>query len=213
MLLLMKASRWTKQNSSYFFIGHLKALQSFFGFANFYFCFIKKYSKKISSLTKFLKKYSCFPLNEEALRQLHQLKEAFTTCPILSHFTPSLPTIAETDTSDYALGSVLSWVSDSGKYPISFHSLMFLQAELNYEIHDKELLGIFWALKLWRPFIPSLSSPCGALTNHSSLQYFMSSKILTLHQACWSGLNFSIIYHPGHFPTLPDALCQGDSMI
>ncbi|MBW0594107.1 hypothetical protein O181_133822, partial [Austropuccinia psidii MF-1] len=62
---------------------NLKALQSFLGFANFYCRFIKNYSKKISSLTSFLKKDSSFPLNEEALRQFHQLKEAFTTAPIL----------------------------------------------------------------------------------------------------------------------------------
>ncbi|MBW0487621.1 hypothetical protein O181_027336 [Austropuccinia psidii MF-1] len=82
---------------------NLKALQSFLGFANFYCRFIKNYSKKISSLTKFLKKDSCFPLNEEALRQFHQLNEAFTTAPIISHFNPSLPTIVETDSSDISL--------------------------------------------------------------------------------------------------------------
>ncbi|MBW0576972.1 hypothetical protein O181_116687, partial [Austropuccinia psidii MF-1] len=62
---------------------NLKALQSLLGFANFYRCFIKNYSKKISSLTSFLKKDSCFSLNEEALSQFHQLKEAFTTAPII----------------------------------------------------------------------------------------------------------------------------------
>ncbi|MBW0479172.1 hypothetical protein O181_018887 [Austropuccinia psidii MF-1] len=64
---------------------NLKALQSFLGFAEFNFHppFIKNYSKKISSLRSFLKKYSCFPLNEEALSQYLQLKEAFTTAPIL----------------------------------------------------------------------------------------------------------------------------------
>ncbi|MBW0583150.1 hypothetical protein O181_122865 [Austropuccinia psidii MF-1] len=61
----------------------LKALQSLLGFANSYRCFIKSFSKKISSLTSFVKKDSCFPLNEEALSQFHQLKEAFTTTPIL----------------------------------------------------------------------------------------------------------------------------------
>ncbi|MBW0565435.1 hypothetical protein O181_105150 [Austropuccinia psidii MF-1] len=85
-----------------------KALQSFLGLANVNCRFIKNYSKKISSLTSFLNKDSCFTLNEEALRQLHQLKEAFTIASILSHFHPSLPTIVETDASDYALGSVLS---------------------------------------------------------------------------------------------------------
>ncbi|MBW0543157.1 hypothetical protein O181_082872 [Austropuccinia psidii MF-1] len=121
---------------------NLKALQSFLGFASFYHRFIKNYSKKISSLTSFLKKDSHFPFNEEALRQFDQLKEAFTISPILSHFDPSLPTIVETDASDYALGSVLSQVSDLGKHPIAFDSCKLLPEELNYEINDKELLGI-----------------------------------------------------------------------
>ncbi|MBW0584822.1 hypothetical protein O181_124537 [Austropuccinia psidii MF-1] len=79
---------------------NLKALQSFLGFTNFYRRFIKNYSKKISSLTSFFKKDSCFPLNEETFSQFHQLKEAFTTAPILSHFNPSLPTILETNASN-----------------------------------------------------------------------------------------------------------------
>ncbi|MBW0491202.1 hypothetical protein O181_030917 [Austropuccinia psidii MF-1] len=72
---------------------NLKALQSFLVFANFYCRFIKNYSKRLSSLTTFLKKDSHFPLNDEALRQFHQLKEAFTIAPILSNFNSSLPTI------------------------------------------------------------------------------------------------------------------------
>ncbi|MBW0510501.1 hypothetical protein O181_050216 [Austropuccinia psidii MF-1] len=76
-----------------------------------------------------------------------------------SHFNPSLPTIVETDASYYALGAVLSQVNDSGDHPIAFDSCKLLPAELNYEIHDKELLGIFWALKHWRASLLSLSNP------------------------------------------------------
>ncbi|MBW0498138.1 hypothetical protein O181_037853 [Austropuccinia psidii MF-1] len=46
-------------------------------------------------------------LPPEALSQLQILKEAFTTAPIISHFHPSLPTIVEIDTSNYALGAVM----------------------------------------------------------------------------------------------------------
>ncbi|MBW0528834.1 hypothetical protein O181_068549 [Austropuccinia psidii MF-1] len=105
----------------------LKTPQSFLGFSNFDHHFIKNYSKKISSLTSFLNKYSCLPLNEEALRHFHQLKDAFTTASILSHFNPSLPTTLETDASDYALGAILSQVSDSGKHSIAFDSCKLLQ--------------------------------------------------------------------------------------
>ncbi|MBW0557809.1 hypothetical protein O181_097524 [Austropuccinia psidii MF-1] len=168
---------------------NLKALQSLLVFANFYRHFIKNYSKKISSLTSFLKKDSCFPLNEEALK---------------------------TDASNYALGAVLSQVSDSGKHPIAFDSCKLIPAELNYEIHDKELLGIVWALKHWRAFLLSLSSPFEVLTDHSSLQYFMSSKVLTRRQARWaeflSEFHFSITYRPGRLATLPDALSRQDDV-
>ncbi|MBW0567065.1 hypothetical protein O181_106780, partial [Austropuccinia psidii MF-1] len=169
----------------------------------------KNYSKKISSLTSFLKKDSPFPLNEEALTQFHQLNGAFTIAPILSHFNPSLPTIVETEASDYSLGAVLSQSFDSGKHPIAFDSCTLLPAELNYGIHDKELLGIVWALKCWRAFLLCLSSSFEVLTDHSSIQYFMSSKILTCRQARWaeflSEFHFSVTYLPGRLATLPDA--------
>ncbi|MBW0512610.1 hypothetical protein O181_052325 [Austropuccinia psidii MF-1] len=99
--------------------------------------------------------------------------------------SPSLPTILEPDASDYAFGAVLSQVSGLGKHPIAFYSHNSLSEELNYEIHDNELLGIVWALKRWRAFLLSLSSSFEALTDRSSLQYFMSSNILTCHQAHW----------------------------
>ncbi|MBW0526928.1 hypothetical protein O181_066643 [Austropuccinia psidii MF-1] len=149
---------------------NLKDLQSFLGFTNFYCHFIKNYSKKINSLTSFVKKDSLIPLNEESLSHFNQLKEALTIAPILSHFNRSLPTIVETDASDYSLGAVLSQAADSGKHTIEFDSHKIMPEELNYEIHDKELLGIVWALKHWRDFLLSLSSPFEVLTDHSSLK-------------------------------------------
>ncbi|MBW0513199.1 hypothetical protein O181_052914 [Austropuccinia psidii MF-1] len=171
---------------------NLNGLQSFLCFANFYCRFIKNYSKKMSSLTSFLKKYSFFPFNKEALSQFHQLKEAFTPAPIFSHLNPSLPTIVETAASNYAFGSVQSHVSDSGKHPIAFESHNHILEELNYEIHEKELPGIVWALNPLRAFLLSLSAPFEVLTDHSSLQYSISSKVLTHHQDRWlnTSLNF-----------------------
>ncbi|MBW0557269.1 hypothetical protein O181_096984 [Austropuccinia psidii MF-1] len=168
---------------------NIKALQSFLGFADFCCFFIKNYSKKITALTSLLKKDSPFILNEEAPGQFQLLKEAFTTAPILSHFNLSLPTIVETHASDYALGAVLSQVNDSGKHPIAFDSRKLLPAELNYEAHKKELLGIVLALKCWRAFLLSLSNPCEALADHSSLQYFMYLLATLPHSlSCWDNM-------------------------
>ncbi|MBW0550254.1 hypothetical protein O181_089969 [Austropuccinia psidii MF-1] len=125
-------------------------------------------------------------MDSSKIHQFQLLKEAFTTASIVSHFNPSLPTIIETDASDYALGAVLSQVNDSGKHPIAFDSCKLFPAELNYEIHDKELLGIVWALKGWREFLLSLSNSFEVSTDYSSLQYFMSFKVLTRRQARWT---------------------------
>ncbi|MBW0574989.1 hypothetical protein O181_114704 [Austropuccinia psidii MF-1] len=197
--LFSKASKCVFHASSVEYLGYpknIKAIQSCLGFADFHCCFIKNYSKKITELTSLLKKDSPFIFNEEALSQFQILKEAFTTAPILSHLNPSLPTIVETDASDYALGAVLSQVNNSGKHSIAFDSCKLLPAELNYEINDKEPLGIVWALKRWRAFLLSLSNPFEVLTDHSSLQYFISSKVLT---RC-------------RLATLPDALSRWDNM-
>ncbi|MBW0468844.1 hypothetical protein O181_008559 [Austropuccinia psidii MF-1] len=113
--------------------------------------------KKITSLTSLPKEDSPFILDEEAPCQFEILKEASTTATALSHFNPSLPTIVETYASDYALGAVLSQVNYSGKNPISFDSCRILPAELNFEINDKEPLGMVWALQSWRVSSFSLS--------------------------------------------------------
>ncbi|MBW0582484.1 hypothetical protein O181_122199, partial [Austropuccinia psidii MF-1] len=112
--------------------------------------------------------------------------------------------------------AVLSQVNDSGKHPIAFDSCKLLPDELNYEIHDMEPLGIVSALQCWKTFIISLSNPFEVLTDHSSLQYFMSSQVLTGCQAYWAELlsefHFTITYCPGRMATLPDALSRWDSM-
>jgi len=53
----------------------------------------------------------------------------------------------ETDTSDRALVAILSTYVRKEVYPIAFHSRTFSNVELNYDIHDKELLVIFEAFK------------------------------------------------------------------
>ncbi|MBW0518683.1 hypothetical protein O181_058398 [Austropuccinia psidii MF-1] len=144
------------------------------------------------------------------------VKGTFTTAPILSHFNLSLPTIVETDASGYDLGAVLSQVNGSEKHPIAFDSCKLLPAELNYEIQDKELLGIVRAPKCWRAFLLSLSHLFEVFTDHSSLAYFMSSQVFTCLQACWAEFifefHFTFTYHPGRLATLPDALSHQDNV-
>ena len=194
-----------------------KALQQFLGFSNFYCRFIINYSRKVHLLTALTGADPIFPLSPGALQQFEDLKVAFTKAPVLRHFDFSLQTFLETDASDYALGAVLTQVSlDGSKHPIAFDSRKLGSAELNYEIHNKELLAIVWAIKIWRAYLLSLSSPFEVLTDHLSLKYFMTSKVLTHCQARWaeflSEFDFTIVYRPGKQSIVPDVLSRRDNV-
>jgi RNase H-like domain found in reverse transcriptase len=141
------------------------------------------------------------------------LKKAFTSAPILSHWVPDLPLVVETDALDYALGTILSLFDDEGVlHAVAFHSWTFTGAELNYNVHDKELLAIFEAFQRWRHYIKGSGSPIDVVTNHKNLEYFATTKLLTQRQAHWSEflLQFNLIirFRPRKLGTKPDALTR-----
>jgi len=119
----------------------------------------------------------------------------------------------ETDALDYALAVILSIVNEDNEvYPVVFHSCTFTVAELNYNIHDKELLAIFKAFKIWRHYLEGLAYPIDVIMDHKNLEYFSTTKILTWRQARWSEylsqFNLVIRFRPGHLGTKPDALTR-----
>jgi RNase H-like domain found in reverse transcriptase len=71
----------------------------------------------------------------------------------------------EPDASDYALGAILSLFNDEGVlHLVAFHSRTFTGAELNYDLHDKELLAIFEAFQCWRHYLEGSGSPIDVVT-------------------------------------------------
>ena len=58
--------------------------------------------------------------------------------------------MVEIDVSDYVSAGVLSQYDDQGiLHPVVFFSKKHAQAECNYKIYDKELLGLVKAFKEW----------------------------------------------------------------
>jgi len=111
------------------------------------------------------------------------LKEAFTTAPVLVRWDPDSKIIVETDASDRALATILSTYSGKEIHPIAFHSRMLNNTELNYDIHDKELLAIFEAFKKWRHYLERIPILVEVFTDHKNLTYFCDTKSLSQHQA------------------------------
>ena len=63
-------------------------------------------------------------------------------------------------------------------------------AELNYDVHDKELLAVVLAIKEWRAWLEGLQTkePFLLYSDHRALEYFMTTKKLTARQARWAEL-------------------------
>jgi hypothetical protein len=121
--------------------------------------------------------------------------------PILIHPDFSKPFFLESDASNYAHGSVLSQNREDGRlHYVAFHSRKFTTTEINYEIHDKELLAIVDSFQEWRHFLEGVIYPFTVNTDHKNLEYFMSARVLNRRQACWSlslsHFNFMITYRP-----------------
>ena len=128
----------------------VKDIQSFLDFANFYHWFIFNYSDIVIPLTCLTQKDIPWKFDSSCQDAFNSLKKAFTSAPILTHWIPNAQLIMETDALDYALAAILSIVNkDNEVHPVTFHSRTFTAVELNYDTHDKELLAIFEAFKIW----------------------------------------------------------------
>ncbi|KAF5339905.1 hypothetical protein D9758_015029 [Tetrapyrgos nigripes] len=165
----------------------LKELQSFLGFANFYRRFVKDYSRITLPLTSLTHKSTPFIFSDTCINAFNHLKSLFTSAPVLSHFQPSLPITLSTDASDFAISSVLQQPdSDGNLHPVAFFSCKLSPAEINYAIHDKELLAVVEAFKENRHWLSGSPFPIRVVCDHKNLEYFMRSQLLNRRQARWS---------------------------
>ncbi|KAK3512381.1 hypothetical protein QTP70_007448 [Hemibagrus guttatus] len=159
-------------------------LQRFLGFANFYRRFIWNYSSVAGLLTSFLRgKPKRLAWTDQARAAFQQLKDCFTSAPILRHPDPDLPFVVEVDASSSGLGAVLSQRhGEPGKlHPCAYYSRKLTAAEVNYG-GNRELLAIKAALDEWRHWLEGARHPF----HHRNLQYLRGAKRLNPRQARWA---------------------------
>jgi len=119
----------------------------------------------------------------------------------------------ETAASDFALGAVLSQRDEGNRlHPVAFHSRKFMPAEINYEIHDKELLAIVDSFKHWHRYLEGAKHQVQVFSDHQNLEYFTTTKVLNRRQARWAqeiaSIDFKIYFHPGSKNGKPDDLSR-----
>ena len=103
--------------------------------------------KNIELFTRLTKKNKLWKWQEEQQTLFRELKELFTVKPILKIYTPSLPTVIKIDVLDFALGACLVQKYLDRQYLVTYYSCKMTPLKLNYNIYNKELLGIVAVLK------------------------------------------------------------------
>jgi len=93
----------------------------------------------------------------------------------------------EADTSNFAMGGVLSIKCEDNKWrPVAYISKLLNETERNYEIHDKEMLAVIRCLEAWRHFLEGAKRKFEIWLDHKNLEYFMSNQKLNRRQAKWA---------------------------
>ena len=83
-----------------------------------------------------------------------ELKAQFTKKPILTMVDTTKELHVESDASNFATGAVLSMKCDDGKWhPCAYLSKGLNDVEQNYNVYNKEMLGIMRALESWHHYL------------------------------------------------------------
>ena len=180
----------------------VRGVQSFLGFCNFYRKFILNYGRIARPLTALTRKENVFFWSSNCQSAFTELKSRLVNAPLLVHFNPDYESMIETDASDGVLGGVFLQLQPNQEWhPVAYYSKTMIPAEINYPIHDKEMLAIIRALEAWRPELEGTPTRIRIVSDHKALEYFMTTKALTGRQARWaetlSRYNFMIMYKPG----------------
>ncbi len=192
-----------------------KDLQRFLGFANFYRRFIRYFSTIAAPLTSLLrggKRYLVW--STAASEAFQQLKERFTSAPILHHPDPELQFSVEVDASNTGIGAILSQRQGNFAklYSCAYYSRKLNAAERNYDVGDRELLAMKAAFEEWRHWLEGAKLTFIVLTDHRNLEYIRSAKRLNPCQARWSlffsRFDFHVTYRPGSKNGKADALLR-----
>ena len=197
---------------------NLKQVQQFLGLVKYLNAFLPRLATQTSILSRLTTK-DCSknfpawnPTYQSAFDNIKQIVVSRECLTVIDHSTLDNNKIfVTTDASDRCTGAVLSFGPTwETARPVAFDSTTLKAAELNYPVHEKELLAIIRAIKKWKYDL--IGTPFFVYTDHKTLLNFDTQKDLSRRQARWmeelSVYDCKFIYVRGEDNTIADALSR-----
>ena len=188
-------------------------VHQFYGLGSYYRGNKEGFARIAKPLTELMKKDAPFLWPQACQEAFNGLRSTLASAVMRLHFDPSLPTTVTTDATDGWLGGVMHQARFAGPSyprPVPLMSKTMIPAELNYFLHDKELLAIVRALEEWEPEVLPLQEPFIVEKDRRVLEYLMRKQKLNARPALWaeylSWFNFKITYNTGYENRAADVL-------
>ena len=126
-------------------------LQRFLGMINFYRCFLPGIARTLRPLTDALAgNPRVLHWSQELQDTFDRAKSAFSSAMSLTHPSPSAEVLLITDASNTHIGAALQQKESGGWHPLAFFSAKLSATQQRYSAFDRELLGVFLALRHFR---------------------------------------------------------------
>ncbi|CAI7891481.1 unnamed protein product [Closterium sp. NIES-53] len=186
---------------------NITELQSFLGFVNYVHRFVHNMARLTAPLTDLLRKGVAFTWGGEEHAAFSTLKNVLRSLRVLRIADPHRPFEMVTGASDITIGAILLQDFGNGLQPIAYESRKLHPPEKNYPIHNREMLAIVHAFKVWRCYLTS-----AVQTDHKSLQYLRAQPHLNPRQIRWldyleSNFHYTVTYKKGA-SNIADALTR-----
>ena len=147
----------------------VKAIQSFTRFVNFYQKFIPNFSDIVAPLNLLTQKNEPWKWTPLQQRAFDELKQIFSSAPVLQIPDIFQPFSIMTNISLLAAGAILLQ-TDANKelHLCTYFSRTFTSAQQNYDIYNQELLAVILALEEWHQYLQGTQHPITIITNHKT---------------------------------------------
>ncbi|XP_059056153.1 uncharacterized protein K02A2.6-like [Achroia grisella] len=186
-----------------------KSLERFLGMINYLSKFIPNYSQVASPLRQLLKKDTVWQWDSIHDAAVQRLKELVCGAPVLALYSLTEPVVLSVDASSCALGAVLL----QGGRPVEFASSTLTETQSRYAQIEKELLAIVYALERFHQYIFGRKNVV-VETDHKPLEALFNKSLNSVPARLQrmmlraQAYNFKVIYKPGKYMHIADALSR-----